>query len=131
LFLVTTLQAQDHRAVTPAPVPTQIVTAKKVFISNLGSDALATPDFKRLGQLDLPYQRFYSEMKGWGRYELVTSPAEADLVFEVHFSSPLSDCGKVTSYLPQFEILNSRRQDALCPLDTDCARARGNSASDL
>jgi len=104
LFVVTTLQAQDYRPVTHAPVPIQIGTAKKVFISNIGSDALATPDFRRLGQPDLPYQRFYSEMKGWGRYELVASPAEADLVFEIHFGDTLSDCGKVTSYLPQFEI---------------------------
>jgi hypothetical protein len=36
---------------------------------------------------DRAYNDFYAAMKSWGRYELVSSPAEADLVFEICFST--------------------------------------------
>ena len=87
-----------------APIPTQILTAKRVFISNTGADALAVSAFKRLGDINLPYARFYSEMKSWGKYELVSTPAEASLVFEIHFGAPISNCDKLTSYAPEFEL---------------------------
>lgn len=63
-----------------APVPTQILTAKKVFISNASGvtdSAKAAPD--------LPYNEFYAAMKSWGRYELVGAPGDADLVLELQY----------------------------------------------
>jgi len=63
-----------------APVPTQILAAKKVFISNasgIAASAVAAPD--------LPYDEFYAAMKSWGRFELVGAPADADLVFELQY----------------------------------------------
>lgn len=87
-----------------APVPTQILAARKVFISNVGADPDVTETFKRLGQSSQPYDRFYAEMKTWGRYELVSSPADAELVFEIRFSAPLLDCEKVTTYAPQYRL---------------------------
>ena len=35
------------------------------------------------GRSDRIYRQFYAAMKNWGRYELVSAPADADLVFEV------------------------------------------------
>jgi len=88
-----------------APIPTQILSAKKVFISNVGPDAGVTATFKRLDQPKQPYDRFYAEMKTWDRYELVSSPSEADLVFEIGFSAPISDCDpKITTYAPQYKL---------------------------
>ena len=58
-----------------APIPIQILAAKKVFISNVGPDAGVTATFKRLDQPKQPYDRFYTEMKTWDRYELVSSPS--------------------------------------------------------
>ena len=69
-----------------APLPTQIVAAKKVFIANGGGDDPGMPDPLFSGGNDRPYNQFYSAMKSSGRYELVGSPAEADLLFEVRFS---------------------------------------------
>jgi hypothetical protein len=62
--------------VVAAPVPIQILTGKKLFVSN--GISTATPDVP-----NLPYNEFYADMKAWGRYELVATPADADLVFEV------------------------------------------------
>jgi len=43
------------------------------------------------GGPDRPYNEFFAMMKAWGLYELVTSPADADMVFEV--SGKLTDTG--------------------------------------
>jgi hypothetical protein len=55
--------------------------AKKVFISNNPGDN-AVPE----GTPEVTYDEFYAAMKSWGRYELVSTPADADLVFEISFN---------------------------------------------
>jgi hypothetical protein len=72
----------------PAPVPAQIMIAKKVFIANAGADASSSATFKKAGEPDQPYNEFYAAAKNWGRYELVSSPAEADVVFQIRFTAP-------------------------------------------
>ena len=71
------LKAQPAQAA--APIPAQILAAKKVFISNgtgeCGAFFCSAPD--------QPYKEFYSAIKKSGRYELVTTPADADVVFEI------------------------------------------------
>ena len=105
LILITALPTISQDQNKEAPIPTQILTARKVFISNAGVDAEVVATFKRMGQAQLPYDRFYTEMKGWGRYELVSSPVDADLVFEIHFSAPISGCSNdVTQYAPQYGL---------------------------
>jgi hypothetical protein len=66
--------------IVAAPVPIQILTGKKVFISNGVSTAAADVP-------NLPYNEFYANMKAWGRYELAATPADADLVFELRYVS--------------------------------------------
>jgi hypothetical protein len=80
LVLLVVLSAQAQKVVDPpaAPVPTQVLTAKRVFVSNGES---ANP----LGLPNLAYNSFYAEMKAWGKYELVSTAADADLVFAVRF----------------------------------------------
>jgi hypothetical protein len=77
-------RAQQTKTVLPAPLPAQITSGKKVFISNAGGDTngLYSGEPRRL------YDQFYAALKNWGRYELVGSPAEADLVFEIGFTNP-------------------------------------------
>jgi hypothetical protein len=69
---------------TAGPIPIQVVTGKKAFISYLESDA--DP-----GAVNLTYNEFYALMKSWGKFELVPAPADADLVFEIRYVSGLSD----------------------------------------
>jgi hypothetical protein len=100
------LQAQKTDAAPIAPVPAQIGAARKVFISNAGVDGTARQDLDRFAGPDEAYNRFYSAMKSWGRYELVAAPADADLVFQIRFTAPLTDCGDKTgaSYAPQLDL---------------------------
>ena len=69
--------------VKPAPIPTQILAAKKIFIANAGGDQMAPDDPIFSGGPDRAYNQFYAAMKDWGRFEIVGSPAEADLLIEI------------------------------------------------
>ena len=77
--------ASQSKQLTAAPIPTQIQLAKKIFIANGGGDdpGIDEPIFS--GGVDRSYNQFYAAMKSAGRYELVGSPAEADLLFEIRF----------------------------------------------
>lgn len=76
--------AQTQQTAVPAPLPVQITSGRKAFVSNAGGDnnRLYSGEPRRL------YDQFYTTLKSWGRYELVGSPAEADLVFEIGFTNP-------------------------------------------
>ena len=104
LFPVLASAQQPPQPAVPAPIPTQIPAAHRVFISNAGYDATARAAFERGHQPNRPYNDFYAAMKKWGRYELVANPADADLVFVVRFTAPISDCDKITSYEPQLQV---------------------------
>jgi hypothetical protein len=65
--------AKDKKNDVPvAPLPAVIVNAKKIFLSNGGGSNLA-------------YDAFYSKMREWGKYEIVGSPEEADLIVELSY----------------------------------------------
>src|ERR1700678_4525960 len=64
-----------------APIPTQILAAKKVFVSNATGELALPP-----GNPDLTYNEFYSAMKSWGHFQIVGAPSDADLVFEIRFT---------------------------------------------
>jgi hypothetical protein len=66
------------QAPPPAPMPSQISAGKKAFISNAsGVSAVAK------GVAQHIYNEFYAAMKSWGKYELVETPADADMVIEI------------------------------------------------
>jgi hypothetical protein len=87
LLPVPVLRAEQSKTVPPAPVPPQILAAKKIFIANAGGEQ-PSEESQYSGDADRSYNQFYAAMKTWGRYELVSSPAEADLWFEIRFTAP-------------------------------------------
>jgi hypothetical protein len=73
--------AKGRKDVPLAPLPTQVTTAKKVFIlKGVGATAHTVE-----GGYDLAFDAFYSQMKTWGRYELTDRAENADLVMEVTY----------------------------------------------
>jgi hypothetical protein len=91
LMLAATLGCVAQKASTPpaAPVPVLITSAKKIFIANMGADNFSQNAFKKLQDPARPYNAFYAEMKNWNRYEIVDSPNDAELIFEIGFSAPI------------------------------------------
>jgi hypothetical protein len=79
--------AQQTAPGAVAPVPPQLLNARKVFISNAGADSGLFPH-PFTGDPDRAYNEFYANVESWGRYRLVATPAEADLVFELQLTAP-------------------------------------------
>ena len=78
---------QQALPVVSAPVPPAIYSAKKVFISNAGADRGLFPE-PFSGDPERAYNEFYADVQGLGRYDLVTNPEDADLVFELQLTAP-------------------------------------------
>jgi len=72
LLSLSTASARDRKTIPPAPLPEQLINAKKVFLANGGGS-------------DLAYDAFYSGMQKWGKYEIVGSPEAADIVIELGY----------------------------------------------
>jgi hypothetical protein len=67
-----------------APVPTQIAAAHTIFLVNNGADA----NFPITAQDS--YNRVYSALQAWGHFQLVSSPDQADLVFQLRSIAPVT-----------------------------------------
>jgi hypothetical protein len=99
--------AQNKPTVAPAaPIPPQILAAKKVFIANAGGDEMTGDDPRFSGGPDRAYNEFYAAMKSWGRFEIVNSPADADLLLEIRqYVSAVTPTGRgSSSFIPQFQL---------------------------
>ena len=101
-----------EKEVAPAPIPMQIATAKKVFIANAGGDERwhDSPIFN--GGSDRAYNQFYAAIKASGRFELVGSPAESDLILEIQFLLPTAELAAshgeslaADAFDPQFRLV--------------------------
>jgi len=84
-----------------APVPSPLLSAQKVFLANGGADPVSIEAFRKAAQVNEPYTSFYDALQSWGHWQLVSSPADADLVLVVRFTAPLAPG---PSYSPQVEV---------------------------
>jgi hypothetical protein len=82
LALVAAAQTQPSTEVAVAPMPGQLLAARKLFIANGAGDN--DPGItKYTNGADGLYNQLYADVKALGRYELVASPADADIVLEL------------------------------------------------
>ena len=97
--------AQSKSTAAPtAPVPMQILSAKKIFIANAGGDQMANYEPSFSGGSDRAYNQFYAAVKSWGRFEIVGSPAEADLLLEIRQNVTGGPGGAASGLIPQFRL---------------------------
>ena len=66
------LGQRGRKDIPAAPLPTAIVNAQRVFLSNGGGS-------------DLAYDAFYAAMKSLGKYKIAGSPEDADLIVELAY----------------------------------------------
>jgi hypothetical protein len=99
-------QAPEQGQAVVAPIPSQILNAKKIFVSNAVGDVDISPDHIG-GTPDRAYNDFYSGLKGWGRYDLEATPADAEMLFEIYFTAPLSFANGIGNPVPraQFKLV--------------------------
>jgi len=67
-----------------APVPAQIAAAHTIFLVNNGADANFSTS------ADTAYNDVYGALQAWGHFQLVTSPDQADLVFQLRDIAPIT-----------------------------------------
>jgi hypothetical protein len=83
-------RAQQISAATPAPIPPQVTSAHSIFIANGGG----TNYFNAFGGgPDRGYSQLYAALRQWNHYQIVDSPSQADLIFEIHAVAPSVDTG--------------------------------------
>jgi hypothetical protein len=88
LALATAAFGQSTASGAAAPVPAAIVSAHTLFVSNGGSDAGLFPS-PFSGDTNRPYNEFYKALQADSHYQLVSDPAQADLVLELQLLAPL------------------------------------------
>jgi hypothetical protein len=82
-----------------APIPPQIATAHNVFVSNGGGSNYFN---QFTGGPDRAYNSLYADLRQSSQYQLVSSPAQADLIFEIRAIAPaVSDGDNGVAYNPQ------------------------------
>ncbi|MGD0829566.1 MAG: hypothetical protein ABR907_01400 [Terracidiphilus sp.] len=108
LTVVPVLNAQSASKAPAAPLPSQILTAKTVFISNAGG---CVDDKLWSGGRAQPYNELYAMIERSGQYRLVATPAEADLIVQISYSDPLTgvggskESGSTSSNTPQLKLV--------------------------
>src|ERR1700733_12880604 len=114
LLLASTPLTRAQQTTLSAPVPSQIQQAQTVFLTNSGSDPNFPIDATKT------YNDIYAALQTWGRYKLVSSPEQADLVFQLRGIAPVTDVTgnrggvySVTSPAFQLTILDPKSNIAL------------------
>ncbi len=127
LVVIPTVQAQQSSSVAGAPVPPQILSAKSVFISNAGGSNYFD---MFTGGPDRAYNTLYALLQQSNRYQLVSTPAQADLIFEIRAIAPSVSTGDAVGYNPQL-ILNilDPKTSTLLWTTSDNVRALGRQKS--
>jgi hypothetical protein len=79
--LLTATYAQQAVAPPPPAVIAAVTSAKKIFLSNAGADT----EFIRNSTAGASgsYDELYAALKQWGYFQLVDSPTQADIIFEI------------------------------------------------
>jgi hypothetical protein len=83
--LVSTQLALAQSTTPTAPVPSQIQQAQAIFLTNSGADPNFPIDATKA------FNDIYAALKTWGRYKLVNSPDQADLVFKLKGIAPITE----------------------------------------
>jgi hypothetical protein len=81
-------------------VPMQVLSARKVFLSNAGLDGNSIVAFNRFAKTKagMPYADFAAAMKSRGQYDCVATPADSDVVFEFRVESYFYSLNGLASY---------------------------------
>jgi hypothetical protein len=124
-------QAQQTNAATQL-VPPQIISAHTIFIANGGG----TNYFNAFsGGPDRGYSQLFLVLHQWNRYQIVDSPSQADLIFEIHAIAPAVSAGGAdpsVGYNPQLilRILDPKTNALLWTTTANVKAAGGQSSHD-
>jgi hypothetical protein len=111
----------------------KVTAAKKIFVSNAGENISFAGDIP--GGVNATYSEFYAALKQWGYFQLVDSPAQSDLIFQIRGTEEppdIENTGKglqnkdytATNYPPMLELsILDPSQDLLYKIVLPAGRA--------
>jgi len=124
-FMAIVGSARDPGTPAPAPGPVPILSGKRVFVSNAAGESMVPA-----GSGELAYNQFYVSVKHWGRYELAAVPAEADLIFEIHYEQGRGE--GVSVQVPQIRlIIRDPKTRAVLWAFTEAVQAVGKKSTGM
>jgi hypothetical protein len=117
--LISTQLAFAQSTTPAAPIPSQIQQAQTIFLTNSASDPNFPIDATKA------FNDIYAALQTWGRYKLVNSPDQADLVFRLKNIAPITEVTgnrggvySVTSPAFQLTILDPKSNIALWTINS-------------
>lgn len=85
VFLNTTILAKAQSTATTTLTPPEITSAHTIFISNAGGSTYFNIF---TGGPDRAYTQLLAALEKWNHYQIVQSPSQADLIFEIQAIAP-------------------------------------------
>ncbi len=79
-LLLGTTSLYSAPPIPTAPVSTEFATAKTIFLANAGGNIVP---YKGTDDAEDSYSALYQQLKTWNHYQLVDTPAKADLSLEL------------------------------------------------
>lgn len=123
LVAIPTAQGQQTTTALGAPVPPQILSAHSVFVSNGGGSNYFD---MFTGGPDRAYNTLYALLERSDRYQLVATPAQADLIFEIRAIAPATSDRETLVYNPQLLLsVRDPKTNAVLWTTSDNVRALG------
>jgi hypothetical protein len=99
--------AQDkmtRKNIPGAPLPAAVANAKKVFLLN----GQTTAQYLTKNGNALAFDTLYADVKSWGKYELVDSPKDADIVIELQYRPYSEGARSFGVYNPSTHTVQTR-----------------------
>jgi hypothetical protein len=93
-----------RKDIPAAPLPASVVHARKVFLLN----GQATAQYLTKNGNILAFDSLYDDMKRWGKYELVDSPTDAEIVIELQYRPYSQGSGSFGTYNPSAQTVQMR-----------------------
>ena len=124
LTLLPLAYARQTPSQQPAPpdVVSRVTAAKTIFLSNAGAND--SFGYEITGGANVSYNELYAALQQWGYFQLVDSPAHADLIFQIrgtelipNLEYPLSGHVIAKQHAPKLE-LTILDPHTLTPIDT-------------
>jgi len=125
-------QGQSPTPVPHAPIPAPIVAAKSLFVANCGTEDFPQDGNIFTGDPDRAYDQFYAEIKKQGKFHLVTSPVDADIVIEIRVTSSTVPAGNTSRMDSQLHavVIEPKTHVTMWALSTRIVPAFRQSARD-
>ena len=102
-----TQKAISRKNIPSAPLPAAVVHARKAFLLN---GQTSGQYLTKNGNI-LAFDTLYTDMKRWGKYELVDSPTEADIVVELQYRPYSEGSRSFGVYNPSTRTVQTRSVD--------------------